>query len=174
MNKASTQVGQATLHPSLSFTVNSIGVVRNAQVEPQYINWGSLISQIVIDPQHVAALEGLQDYSHLMVIFWMDQVCISKTTHVPQGKHETVPEVGIFACRCPHRPNPIGVTLVPLIDIQGNTLTVQGLDAVDNTPVLDLKPYTPQYDVVGRSDVQMRENLLQSIRVPEWVFELTY
>jgi tRNA-Thr(GGU) m(6)t(6)A37 methyltransferase TsaA len=174
MSNASTQEGITVAQSPLSFKVNPIGVVRNSQVDPVYIHWGELISQIIIDPQHVASLEGLQDYSHLMIIFWMDQVCFSKTTHVPQGKHETVPEVGMFACRCPHRPNPIGVTLVPILDIEGNTLTVQGLDAVDRTPVIDLKPYTPQYDIVGRNDATLKSNLHKSIRVPEWVYNLTY
>ncbi|MBI3774740.1 MAG: tRNA (N6-threonylcarbamoyladenosine(37)-N6)-methyltransferase TrmO [Gammaproteobacteria bacterium] len=153
-----------------SLTLNPIGVVRNIQIEPSYINWAEVVSHIVINPEHAAALHGLMDYSHLMVIFWMDQVCYSKPTHVPQGKHATVPEVGMFACRCPYRPNPIGVTSVPILDIKGNTLTIQGLDAVDMTPVLDLKPYTPQYDVVGQAGTGPHKN----IRVPDWVFELTY
>ena len=164
----------AALQQPLSLTINPIGVVRNSQIEPVYINWGELVSQIIIDPEHAVALHGLEEYSHLMVIFWMDQVCYSKPTHVPQGKYETVPEVGIFACRCPYRPNPIGITSVPILDIQGNILTVQGLDAVDMTPVLDLKPYTPQYDFVCRADAHLHADVLKNIRVPEWVFKLMY
>jgi len=168
------QDNPAASQKPLSFAISPIGVVRNNQIEPVYINWAEVISQIIIDPEHVAALHGLADYSHLMVVFWMDQVCYSKPTHVPQGKHESVPEVGMFACRCPYRPNPIGVTSVPILDIQGGTLTIRGLDAVNMTPVLDLKPYTPQYDLVVHPDVPQHGEMGKNLRVPEWVSKLTY
>lgn len=158
----------------MAITVTPIGYVRNDQEEPIYINWGDIISQVVIDEQHAEALQGLNDYSHLMVVFWMDQVCYSKPTHVPQGKHEQVPEVGIFACRCPYRPNPIGITSVPILSIENNILTVRGLDAVNMTPVLDLKPYTPQYDWVSRDMPHTHPDRRKDIRVPEWVGKLTY
>ncbi len=158
----------------MNITLHPIGMVRNAQLEPIYINWSEVVSEIVLDTAHIEALQGLNEYSHLMVVFWMDQVCYSKTTHVPQGKHESVPEVGIFACRCPYRPNPIGITSVPILDIQGNVLTVRGLDAVDMTPVLDLKPYTPQYDWVSRDMPHTHPDRRKDIRTPEWISKLTY
>ncbi len=71
-----------------------------------------------------------------------------------------MPEVGIFAQRAKHRPNPIGITAVELIKVIGNVLTVKGLDAIDGTPILDLKPYYPEYD-------QIREPI-----TPEWVNRL--
>ena len=82
--------------------------------------------------------------------------------HVPQGKVAEVPEVGIFACRCPQRPNPIGITTVEIISINKNAIKVKGLDVINNTPVLDIKPYTPQYDLVRDAEV------------PEWVNKLDY
>jgi tRNA (Thr-GGU) A37 N-methylase len=82
--------------------------------------------------------------------------------HIPQGKVGEVPEVGIFACRCSQRPNPIGVSTVEKIGTKGNIVTVKGLDVINDTPVLDLKPYTPQYDAVTNA------------RVPDWVNKLDY
>ncbi|MDD5082968.1 MAG: TrmO family methyltransferase, partial [Dehalococcoidales bacterium] len=71
-----------------------------------------------------------------------------------------MPEVGIFAQRAKHRPNPIGVSAVKLISVRGNVLTVRGLDAIDGTPVLDIKPYFPSFDRVEEPSV------------PEWVGRL--
>jgi tRNA (Thr-GGU) A37 N-methylase len=82
--------------------------------------------------------------------------------------------VGIFACRCPYRPNPIGSTTVPILDITGNVLTVKGLDAIDMTPVIDIKPYTPQYDFACKMDNQLKAAICRSVRIPEWIFRLTY
>lgn len=77
----------------------------------------------------------------------------------PQGRSD-MPEVGIFAQRAKHRPNPIGITAVELIKVVGNVLTVKGLDAIDGTPILDLKPYYPEYDRILEPTV------------PEWVNRL--
>lgn len=85
-----------------------------------------------------------------------------------------IPEVGMFSCRCPHRPNPIGVTTVEIIDQRANVITVKGLDAINNTPVVDIKPYTPQFDFVCRNNETVRDAISQSIRVPDWIFHLTY
>jgi tRNA-Thr(GGU) m(6)t(6)A37 methyltransferase TsaA len=82
--------------------------------------------------------------------------------HVPQGKTGEVPEVGIFACRCPQRPNPIGLTTTKIISIDRNIVKVKGLDVISGTPVIDIKPYTPQYDFA------------ENAKVPEWVNKLQY
>ncbi len=80
-------------------------------------------------------------------------------THRPQGRDD-VPVVGIFSCRCPQRPNPIAITTVKLIEHKGNTIKVQGLDILDNTPVIDIKPYWPKYDKV------------EDGKIPDWVNRL--
>ncbi len=92
----------------------------------------------------------------------MHAVKTCELRHVPQGKVGIVPEVGIFACRCPARPNPIGISTVTILGITENILTVKGLDVVDGTPILDLKLYTPQYDAV------------EGAQVPAWVDRLAY
>ena len=80
-------------------------------------------------------------------------------THRPQGNPE-VPIVGIFSCRCPSRPNPIAVSTVPLISHEGRKIIVKGLDVLDGTPIIDIKPYWPQYDKVVDG------------KIPDWVNKL--
>jgi tRNA-Thr(GGU) m(6)t(6)A37 methyltransferase TsaA len=116
----------------------------------------------VLDEKYKEGLIELKDYSHVIVIYWMHEVTNCDMRAVPQGKAGQVPEVGIFACRCPQRPNPIGVTTIRILSVRGSVVTVKGLDVVSNTPILDLKPYTPQYDIA------------QEATVPEWVNKLDY
>jgi tRNA-Thr(GGU) m(6)t(6)A37 methyltransferase TsaA len=142
-------------------TLKPIGTVRNLVKEPRNGGWGNVISNLEIDDGYEDGLRGLKDYSHVTVVFWMNLVDSCTITHTPQGR-EDVPEVGIFACRCPTRPNPIAISTAELLGIKGRVLTVKGLDALDGTPIIDVKPYTPQYD--------LREN----VRVPEWVNRLEY
>lgn len=149
--------------PDLGLTIDTIGRVSNEVAEPQYIEWGGVRSRIVIDKRFKAALRGLDGYSHVNIVSWLHLASSPKNEHVPQGRIADVPEVGMFACRCPYRPNPIAISTVRLIAVEDDAIVVEGLDAVDGTPVLDLKPYTPQLDF-ARGDV----------RVPEWVDRLTY
>lgn len=103
---------------------------------------GTAISQIVIDRRFARGLEGLEKFSHAYVLFWLHEIPMSsrKLKVHPQGRVD-LGKVGVFATRSPHRPNPLGLTLVRLLSKRGRTLTVKGLDAYDGTPVLDLKPY---------------------------------
>lgn len=154
--------------------LNPIGIVRSEYAEPAYIEWKKTTAQIVLQERLLGSLHALEDYSHIMVVFWMHEVCMTKERHVPQGKYDAVPEVGMFACRCPHRPNPIACTTVPLLGIEGNVLNVQGLDAIDGTPVIDIKPYTPQYDFICETNTEVRRMICENVRLPEWIFNLTY
>jgi len=146
---------------SSNFNVKKIGVVRNDVKEPRHGGFNELESRIIIDEEYVGGLKDLKDYSHVTIVFWLSLVNSVDITHTPQGRKD-VPEVGIFACRCPDRPNPIAITTVELLGLEDGVLKVKGLDAVDGTPVLDIKPYTPQYD------------LPQNVRVPDWVNRLAY
>lgn len=100
----------------------------------------SLSSKIIINKNLTNALDGITDFSHIYVIFWMDKVKdIGNLHHL--SKNQETKSVGIFATRTPIHPNPIGLTLVELIKHEGNVLWVRGLDAYNRTPVLDIKPY---------------------------------
>jgi tRNA-Thr(GGU) m(6)t(6)A37 methyltransferase TsaA len=124
-----------------------IGVVRRQQPDED-INDRDLISKIVIDRKYADGLAGTEDWSHFYVIFWMNRTSEEKKTLLCPGSELKMPTVGIFATRAPVRPNPIGLTLVELVRREGNVLAVKGLDALDGSPVLDIKPYP--YWVKGR------------------------
>jgi tRNA-Thr(GGU) m(6)t(6)A37 methyltransferase TsaA len=137
-------------------TLRRIGVVRTELTE-ESLRKRSFCSEIVIDDEFKSALDGIESFSHLNVIFWMHSIRPAERRMMrarPRGRRD-MPVVGVLATRAPHRPNPIGLTVVELLERKGNILKVKGLDALDGTPILDLKPYGC-LDRVGR------------IRVPEW------
>ncbi len=141
--------------------IQPIGIIKSPITEGVDENWGSVISEIVIDESLADGLQGLDQFSHVIVIFWMHQSTFNPNELVrrPRGRDD-MPLLGVFAQRAKHRPNPIGITPVELIKIEKNVITVKGLDAIDGTPVLDLKPYFPIFDRVDPA------------RVPEWVDRL--
>jgi len=145
----------------MEIKLKSIGSAQNKE-KKHFGGWKDVASELVIDKEYQEALEGLEQYSHLIVIYFMHEVKTCDLRHVPQGKDGEVPMVGIFACRCAQRPNPIGITTVELVNIKENIITVKGLDIIGDTPILDIKPYTPQYDSVTDA------------KIPEWVNKLDY
>ena len=140
-------------------SVRPIGVVKNNVQQPRFGGFAGEVSEIVLDEKFASALDGIEEYSHIIVVYWMDKVSEAVMHHRPQG---TGPEVGIFACRCPARPNPIAFSTVPLLSRSGNTLRVRSLDAINGSPVIDIKPYWPQYDFVEKGNV------------PDWVNKLKF
>ncbi len=141
--------------------------MKNDVLEPRFGGWKKIVSEIILDGKYAGGLEGLADYSHAIIVFAMDRVKGFKIKHVPQGKaHLGVPEVGIFACRCPARPNPIAITTVEILTVGKTNIRVRGLDAVNGSPVLDIKPFTPAYD-------ELNANKLK-VRVPKWVSKLDF
>jgi tRNA-Thr(GGU) m(6)t(6)A37 methyltransferase TsaA len=119
------------------------------------------ISKIILIDTVLEGLKGIEDYSHLFIIFWMDQISDKKRKFLmihPRGVRK-IPLQGIFATRTSHRPNPIGLTIVELLEVKGKELKIRGLDAYDKTPVLDIKPYD-FWDVID------------NINVPTWWKEL--
>jgi len=119
-----------------------IGFVRTEAVGDEVKDKGR-ISQIVVNRELAEALEGIAEFSHLFVLFWLHEVTSEerKTLKVHPRGREDLPLLGVFATRTKLRPNPIGLTLVELMKVEGNVLTVRGLDAFNETPVLDLKPF---------------------------------
>ena len=136
-----------------------IGVVKNDEKEPRFGSFSSVVSEIVVDEKFTDALNGIENYSHVIIVYWMDKVKDYVITHRPQGNPD-VPVVGIFACRCPQRPNPIAMTTVRLMGRNGNKIKVKGLDILDGTPIIDIKPYWPIYDNVKEG------------KIPGWVEKL--
>ncbi len=140
----------------------AIGVVRNAVREPTDAGWGSVVSRVEVRPEFQAGLQGLDQFSHAIVVFLMHRAQFVPATHVVRRPQERLdmPLVGIFAQRARHRPNAIGVTTVSIERLESCAVLVRGLDAIDGTPVLDIKPYVPAYD-------RPRDP-----RVPEWIERL--
>ena len=126
----------------LTFSYRAIGVVQNAFDKPTSPETLKAVeSRLIIKPALKDGLSGLQPGGRLLVIFHFHLAPreIDLLQH-PRGDQNR-PKRGVFALHSPHRPNPIGATVVELISIQGNVLTVAGLDALNNTPILDIKPF---------------------------------
>ncbi len=137
-----------------SMTLTAIGIVRSGISQPSRRDCKEIVSDIVIDSSLTEALDGLEEFSHIVVLYWMHQAMSGKVSlkvH-PRGKQE-LPLLGLFATRTPNRPNRIGMATVRLIRRQDNILRVEGLDAIEGTPVIDIKPYIPGYDSVANTEV---------------------
>ncbi len=138
-----------------------IAIVKNDVKEIGRHDWEKIVSELIVRPDLEDALDSLEKFSHLVVIFWMHLSPPGENaphkTH-PQ-KRTDLPLVGVFATRSPIRPNPLGVTIVKLLEKSGNVLKVIGLDAINGTPVVDIKPYLPGDSV-------------SKIEVPDWVHKL--
>jgi tRNA-Thr(GGU) m(6)t(6)A37 methyltransferase TsaA len=97
------------------------------------------VGEIEIFPEFAPGLEGLDGFSHIMVIFHFHRAGGAKLKVVPPGRSRPR---GVFATRSPHRPNPLGLSVLKLLGRDGRCLRVSGLDLIDGTPILDIKPYT--------------------------------
>jgi tRNA-Thr(GGU) m(6)t(6)A37 methyltransferase TsaA len=125
------------------FTLRPVGHVRGGRAEPIDDGWDAVTATIALTPDFGAeALAGLDGFSHVEVVFLFHRVAeraiVAGARH-PRGRSDW-PKVGIFAQRGKDRPNRLGVTVCRLLAVEGATLRVAGLDAIDNTPVLDVKP----------------------------------
>jgi len=147
---------------NMTISLKPIGRVKSSVTEGRDEGWAEVQSELLIEERFAAGLEGIREFSHLVVVFWMHQASFDGVTDLvrrPRGRAD-MPEVGIFAQRAKHRPNPIGITAVRLVAQRGNILVVRGLDAMDGSPILDIKPYFAAFDKV---DVAV---------TPEWVGRL--
>jgi len=148
------------------YIVRPIGVVRSALKEPADApKQGALTGQeaeIVVDPLFLPALDGLERRvapagkavpgdsgrrkdGKIVVICWMNRADRGRLKVHPRGQ-EDLPERGVFSTRSPHRPNPVSLHTVTLLSIEGNVLRVRGMDAIDGTPVVDIKSHSPELD----------------------------
>ena len=148
----------------MSWTVEAVGWVRGGRADPVDDDWGTSHAAIELDPARFTpdALAGLDGFSHAEIVFLFDKVPPEKIetgARRPRGRQDW-PLTGIFAQRGKNRPNRLGVTVCRIVSVEGLRLNVEGLDAIDGTPVIDIKPV-------------MREFLPRSeVRQPDWVAEL--
>lgn len=144
---------------SATFPLRAIGHVGSIYAHPGQVphahdRWTRDVSRIRLLPRYARGLQGLDGYSHIIVLFWVHR---AREWKMPKHHHKP-PHVKVFATRMPVRPNPIGLSVVELLSFSAQTgeVVVKGLDALDGTPVLDIKPYIPHFD--GHSDA----------KVPQW------
>lgn len=125
-----------------------VAVVRNGIRDTSGRVWAQVKSELVFRREFAPALDGLDGFSHVFVIGWMGHVQDEGRALLrihPSGDDRT-PELGVFATRTAHRPNPISISIAPLESVKGNIAKVIGLDLADGTPILDVKPYVSFYD----------------------------
>ena len=137
-----------------------VGFVQTKAVG-QEVRDKNIVSRIVFREELTEALEGIKEFSHIFVLFWLNEMSDEDRRVIkvrPRGRRD-MPLLGIFATRTPHRPNPIGLTRVKLLKVERNVVSVKGLDAFDGTPVLDIKPFD-SWDTT------------KEIRVPDWWMKL--
>jgi len=139
--------GGRPLVPREPVTYRPIGVVHNRVRTSRLSGWEDVRSDIFLREDLVESLEGLDEFSHVIVVFHIDKVPeLEQRLRLPVGTDGV--ERGIFATRSQRRPNGIGISVVPIVHRRQGVLRVLGLDALDGTPVLDLKPYLPGFDAV--------------------------
>ncbi|MDR1989061.1 MAG: SAM-dependent methyltransferase [Acidobacteriaceae bacterium] len=139
--------------PTDTITMTPIGVVSSPRTDLSDDDWGSVESTIIITSPDLRddALLGLDTFSHLDVVFYFNRVTADDIEHGarrPRGRQEW-PLVGILAQRAKARPNRIGVSCCRLISVNGREIRVQGLDAINHTPVLDVKPCMREFQPIG-------------------------
>lgn len=150
------------MHAPIALT--PIGIVHNPVREAADDIWANVVSRIELDASRYApdCLAGLTEFSHVEIVFVFHLVGdadIRYGARHPRGRADW-PLTGIFAQRAKHRPNRTGVTVCRLLSVEGLSISVEGLDAIDGTPVLDIKPYMREF--------APRE----TVRQPQWATEL--
>lgn len=148
------------------YTVRPIGWISSSRELVKDDDWGEVTCTLTLDAEQFGpeALSGVEAFSHVQVIFLFDRVeedQVERGSRHPRGRTDW-PSVGIFAQRARRRPNRLGLCCARCVavDAEALTLTLQGLDAIDGTPVLDIKPYVREFDV--RTDTHQ----------PAWMDEL--
>jgi tRNA-Thr(GGU) m(6)t(6)A37 methyltransferase TsaA len=143
----------------VEINLTPIGFVKNSIIERGTEGCQTVTSKIIIKEDLKEALSRIDEFSHIIVIYWMHKLPSSQRSVVkvhPKG-NQNLPLVGVFATHSPARPNPIGITTVKVLELSDNVLKVTGLDAMNGTPVLDLKPYIPDHYSASE------------IKTPNWV-----
>ena len=135
------------------FEITAVGTVRSSRSKPEDDSWDEESSRIeLLDPFDSRSLIGLTSFSHCIVIYVFDKAVWdeSKMARHPRGNKDW-PEVGIFAQRAKDRPNRLGVTVCRILEINGSTIRLAGLDAIDGTPIVDIKPWMAEFGPRGET-----------------------
>jgi tRNA (adenine37-N6)-methyltransferase len=141
-----------------------VGTVRSTRTKPTDDNWDAERARVELDAAQFPpeALAGLAEFSHVIILFFMDQVdrsTMEKSSRHPRNNPDW-PKVGIFAQRGKNRPNRIGIAICRILQVEGPSIYVEGLDAIDGSPVLDVKPWVVEFGPRG------------PVQQPIWMTEL--
>ncbi len=143
-----------------------IGHVKNHRLDIKDDYWGDVVSELILNPDYFdeTSLTNIELFSHAHIVFYFDQVPDEKIRRGARNpRNNTDFELmGIFAQRTKNRMNKIGLTRCEIVKVEGASLFVKGLDAINNTPVLDIKPVMRQFDAITAADIKQ----------PEWVDSL--
>jgi tRNA-Thr(GGU) m(6)t(6)A37 methyltransferase TsaA len=130
------------------YTYRPIGVVHspfhdtvNVPIQPTAAE--GVRGTVEVRPEFVAGLRDLEGFSHIILLYHFHRITQTRLVVTPFLDHEPR---GVFATRAPSRPNPIGLSIVRLLGVEGNLLQIENVDVVDGTPLLDIKPYVPDFD----------------------------
>ena len=150
---------ETALPPAGDAALRFIGRLRTPWTErshcPKNVAESDARCTVEVDPPFRPALDGLETCSHVVVLYWLGE---AERDFLVQAPGHAPRPLGTFALRSPNRPNPIGLAAVPLLGIADGVLTVRGLDALDGTPLLDLKPYIARTDSHPGATVGWRED----------------
>lgn len=134
--------------PANQITVTPIGRIVSDVAAEQDLPLQGVEATAVIEPAYTDALDGIERHSHVHLLVWLHHASRDKLKVVPRRVHGDSPEKGVFGLRSPSRPNPIGLITTRLLERSGNSLRLENVDAVDGTPILDIKPYSTGWDCV--------------------------
>ncbi len=125
---------------------------KNDEDIPIQPGFSEAFGTVVVNPEYLEGLEEIDGFSHIILLYWFDQATEEKLKFQPFL--DDVPK-GIFAIRHPNRPNKIGFSIVQLVKVDENKLLVKGIDVFNNTPLLDIKPFVPEFDIHGIEDTRI-------------------
>lgn len=132
----------------MAVIMEPVAYVQNDVYDRKDADWGNDVSHIVLKEEYRGGLTGLSDFSHAIILSYLDKAQYVPQKHLlrrPRNRAD-MPLLGIFSQRTKDHPNQIGITTVEILSVSDTSITVKGLDAIDGTPVLDIKPYFPVFD----------------------------
>jgi formylmethanofuran dehydrogenase subunit E len=142
-----------------SISIHPIGVIHTPYSRkdeiPRQGRLSSELCEIELYPEFAPALKDIEQCTHLFVIFWLHQADRNRLTATPKQDGR---EHGVFATRSPNRPNPLALDLVDLLHVEGSRLTVRGMDALDGSLLLDIKPYSAGIDCIPQARIAWQED----------------
>jgi len=140
----------------MEFVIKPIGFVETPfEVDdevPIQPSFSDAFGTVVINSEYKAGLDSLEGFSHIILIYWFDRATGSEMKVKPFLDDEPK---GIFAIRHPNRPNKIGLSIVQLVKVENNKLLVKGIDVLNGTPLIDIKPFVPEFDIKGIEDTRI-------------------